>query len=326
MSFKNITKVLTATAGAAASLTAGASYMLFRQVIGRNAKLYPAVASAVVKQQNKNKPAAPAPATPDERNVWFNNQSFEEYSMVNDRGQSLRAYLLPADAPSDIYVFGSHGYRNHGRGEFNYMAKFYHDMGCNVFLVDHQSAGLSDGKYIGFGYYESADCLKWLDFMLKSFGADIQIILHGVSMGSATVMLMCGSAALPDNVKFAVADCGYTSAWNQFEYILNKAKVPVFPLLSGANAFSRIIAGYDFKDADALASVKRAKLPMLFIHGSTDDFVPTYMGKELFEACASPEKELLIVDGAMHAQSYRKDSTAYENAVRGFMQRYIKQA
>ena len=202
------------------------------------------------------------------------------------------------------------------------MTKFYHDLGFNVFIVDHQAHGESEGKYIGFGSHESRDAMQWLKFMTDTFGSDIQIILHGVSMGCATVMMMSGNPDLPKNVRFTVADCGYTSPWAEFDYQLKNAHVPTSPLLDGANFFNKHIAKYDFKKVDAVESVSHAQVPMLFIHGTKDDFVPTYMVHELYDAC-STDKDLLLVEGAGHAESYPTDSAAYEAKVKSFIDKYI---
>ena len=197
-----------------------------------------------------------------------------------------------------------------------------HDLGFNVFIVDHQAHGDSEGKYIGFGSHESRDGMQWLRFINDTFGSDIQIILHGVSMGCATVTLMSGNPDLPKNVKFTVADCGYTSPWAEFDYQLKNAHVPSSPLLDGANFFNKRIAKYDFKKVDSVESVKHAQVPMLFIHGTKDDFVPTYMVNELYDACSS-DKDILLVEGAGHAESYPTDSAAYEAKVRSFIDKYI---
>ncbi len=291
---------------------------MFNEVMNRNARLTDVLGKIIY-----TAPEPVAPAEPDERGVWFNEQKFEEFEMINDRNYRLRAYLLKSEKPSNVYAFCSHGYRSSGKGEFYLITKYYHDLGYNVFLVDHQASGESDGKYIGFGYYEYRDCLKWLDYMLEVFGSDIQIILHGISMGSATVMMMNGEN-LPENVKFTVADCGYTSAYNQFLHNAKSMHLPKFPVVNFANAFNRRISGYDFKDANPIDAIKKAKLPMLFIHGANDDFVPTYMAGELYEACTSEDKKMLIVEGAAHAESYPTDSAAYEAMINEFIAEYIK--
>jgi fermentation-respiration switch protein FrsA (DUF1100 family) len=262
------------------------------------------------------------PAT-DERAIWFEQQTFEKYTITNPKGFTLAAHLLRAENPSDVYVFASHGYRNHGRGEFNVMAKFYHDKGFNVFMIDHQAAGESDGTYIGFGYHESRDGMLWLEFMKKTFGDDIQIILHGISMGSATVMLMTGNENLPENVKFTVADCGYTSAWDEFAHNYKNMHVPTFPVLNAANFFNRLISGFDLKDTNTKEAVAKAKIPMLFVHGGKDDFVPTSMGSQLYAFCGSEHKELYIAPTAAHAESYPFHSDEYESRINAFADKYI---
>lgn len=294
-------------------------YVVFYEVIARNAKIPGKINESGAEKQMKEKPELFAP---DPREEWLNEQTFENYSITNVDGNKLKGYLLKADKPSDVYVFGSHGYRCWGKREFRRMTKFYHDLGFNVFIVDHQAHGESEGKYIGFGSHESRDSLQWLGFMLDTFGKDIQIILHGVSMGSATVMMMSGNPNLPKNVKFTVADCGYTSPWAEFDYQLKNAHVPTSPLLDGANFFNKHIAKYDFKKVDAVESVSHAQVPMLFIHGTKDDFVPTYMVHELYDAC-STDKDLLLVEGAGHAESYPTDSAAYEAKVKSFIDKYI---
>ncbi len=305
--------------GFAAGVIGVGSYLTFYEVMGRNAKLAPALGNLFVSESGLEKTDVP-----DERQVWFENQQFEKFEMINERFQRLRGYLLPAEKPSNVYVFCSHGYRNHGKGEFGLITKFYHDRGYNVFLVDHQASGESDGKYIGFGYHECPDCLKWLEFMTERFGSGIQIILHGISMGCATVTMMSGSGKLPENVKFIVADCGYTSAYDEFISNVGKLRPVVAPFMGIANKINKKLSGYEFKDANPLEAVKNASVPMLFIHGAMDTFVPTEMVYKLYNACSSEDKDLLVVEGAGHAESYPKDSTLYESKVSEFIDKYIK--
>lgn len=254
---------------------------------------------------------------------WLEGYGYEKYSITSDRGVRLVGYLMKAEKPSDIYVLGCHGYRSDGKKEFNAFAQYYLKKGINVFLIDHVAAGESEGKYIGFDRFEYADALKWLTFMTETFGKDIRIIVHGVSMGAATVMMMSGAGNLSRNVKFIVSDCGYTSAWDEFEYKLKEMKVPTQPLLNTVNAINKHRAGYDFKDTSALESVKKASVPMLFVHGGADVFVPTYMAYILYDACASKDKDLLIVDGADHAQSFIDGQAQYEAKLDEFIEKFI---
>lgn len=65
--------------------------------------------------------------------------------------------------------------------------------------------------------------------------------------------------------------------------------------------------------------MKKSSTPTLFIHGLSDGFIPASMARELFEACAAPEKRLLIVAGAGHALSAQTDPDLYFDTVFGFL-------
>lgn len=314
---KTTGKLIAATA-AITGVIGGAGYGLFHFMMHRKSSVAEKLGSVFNKVEGE--PFVPAQ---DPRAIWFAEQPLETFFMKNPKGFSLKAYLLRANEPSDVYVFASHGYRGDGKNEFQVMAKYYHEKGYNVFIVDHQAAGASEGTYIGFGYHESRDGMLWLDFMLENFGKDIQIILHGVSMGSATVMLMSGNENLPQNVKFTVADCGYTSVWDELAHNFKNVGFPTFPVLNAANFFNRHISGYDFKETSTRVAVSKAKIPMLFIHGGKDDFVPTYMGSQLYAFCGSEHKELYIAPTAAHAESYPFHSEEYEARVNSFAEKYI---
>lgn len=254
---------------------------------------------------------------------WLEEYGYEKHYITSDRGEKLVGYLMKAKEPSDVYVFCSHGYRSEGKGEFCGFAQYYIAKGFNVFFPDHVASGESEGKYAGFGAFECPDCLKWLDYLRDTFGNDIRFILHGVSMGAATVMLMSGSEKLPENVKMIISDCGYTSAEEEFTYKLREMGVPPYPLIDGVNKVTIKRVGYDIKSIRPIDAVAKAKVPMLFVHGGADAFVPTFMAHLVYENCSSPFKDILIVDGANHAQSWTDDKEKYEEKLDLFIEKFI---
>ena len=261
----------------------------------------------------------------DDYLAWLENWGYENHYLVTDDGLLLNGFLFKAKEPSKIYAFCAHGYRSSGKNEFCAHVQYYLSRGINVFLCDHRGAASSQGNIIGFGALESKDCIKWLRYINEKFGPDLSLIIHGISMGSATVMLMSGSEDLPENVKMCVADCGYTSAWDEFTYKLGEMKVPAHPLVELVNAVNKVVAGYDFKkDTSAIEAVKRSKTPTLFVHGDADAFVPTKMVYEVYDACACPDKDILIVHGADHAASFITDQPAYEAKLDAFIEKYVK--
>ncbi len=244
---------------------------------------------------------------------WLEAYGYERHFILSDKGYRLTGYLLRAREESDVYVFGAHGYRSNGRREFSKFVQYYIEKGYNVFLPDHVASGESEGLMCTFGYREREDCMKWLSYMTDTFGSDIKIILHGVSMGCATVCMMSGRDDLPENVKFTVADCGFTVAEDFFNWKIDNLGI-CFPkaITKGVFYAGKINHGMDLFDVSPLESVKKARVPMFFVHGERDALVPAFMCTELYEACGSEKKEILLVPEADHAQAFiygRKEYT-----------------
>ncbi len=255
---------------------------------------------------------------------WVEDYGYERHFLISDRGEKLVAYLLRPEKESDVYVFAAHGYRSYGKKEFCGVGQYYLSRGMNLFIVDHVASGESEGDYCTFGYNESTDCLKWLSYMKDNFGKDIKILLHGVSMGAATVMLMTGSGKLPENVRATVADCGFTSGPDFFSYRVNKMNVPAADsIVKGWIKVNKKRLGFDLNDIKPVEAVKKAEIPMLFIHGEQDGLVPCFMVYELYENCGSDKKELLVIPEADHAQSYMVGKEKYTDKLGAFIDEYV---
>lgn len=244
----------------------------------------------------------------------------EEY--ISDNGEKLIARIIEPQKNNGRLILACHGARSWGIGEFCFISDYFYKNGYTVIMPDHRGCGDSDGKYMGYGTHESIDTYYWVNYAKQHY-PDLDIFLMGVSMGAATVLMMSKNAE-DHAIKGIIADCSYTSAWDEFSYQLRKSfHLPDFPILNICNLYSRIIADYSFKDASPLNAVKEAKKPILFIHGGKDDFVPTYMEKILYDACCT-EKEMLVVENAIHARSYYTDPIKYQKAIESFMDKYSK--
>ena len=254
---------------------------------------------------------------------WVEDYGYERHFIISDRGEKLVGYLLRPKKESDIYVFAAHGYRSFGKKEFCGVGQHYMELGVNLFIVDHVASGESEGTYCTFGCNETKDCLKWLSYMTDTFGKDIKILLHGVSMGAATVMMMTGSGLLPENVKATVADCGFTNAPEFFAYRVEKLGIPAKGLVKAWNNANKKHIGFDLNDSQPVKALKNAEIPMLFIHGETDGLVPCFMVYELYEACPVEDKELLVVENADHAQSYMVGGKLYTDKLDGFIRKHL---
>ena len=270
-------------------------------------------------QDSKNDKEGEQPDAEDtEARAWF-KENCESSSLTADDGTELAAWYFAASESTHDYAVCLHGYTNEPIGMARYVKRF-HDRGMNVLAPAARAHERSGGDYIGMGWPERRDIAGWIKLIL-SWDPDARIILHGVSMGAATVLMASGET-LPENVKAVIADCGYTSEWDEFIWEAETLHIPWFPVLNSASLLSKLRDGYDFKQASALDQVKKSRIPTLFIHGSEDELVPYKMLGELYLAAAC-EKEKLTVEGAGHALSSSVDPELYWSTVERFIEKYI---
>ena len=254
---------------------------------------------------------------------WLNRQPIKRVTIRAQDGLRLNAYYIPAPKPSRMAVILAHGYSFDALTNMSALAKMFQEQfGCHLLLPDARGHGQSEGHYVGFGWHERMDMLRWIDWTIGKIGQDADILLFGISMGGAT-MLMTSGEQLPEQVKGIISDCAYTSAWDILAFQLKKIyNLPAFPFIPATSLICRLRAGYWFGEASALKQVRQAKRPILFIHGQNDNFVPTEMVNRLYENCAAP-KEKWIVPDAGHALSYFTDREGYIERVGQFIEKYV---
>ncbi|HOL14014.1 MAG: alpha/beta hydrolase [Firmicutes bacterium] len=256
--------------------------------------------------------------------TWLDSQNPARWEIQSDDGLKLVGLFIPASTPTNRTVICAHGYTSQSRHMAQFARFFHEKLGFNVLLPDARGHGESEGDYIGFGWHERKDYLLWIQRIIEEVGEDSQIVLFGISMGGATVMMVSGED-LPPQVKAIIEDCGYTSVDAQLSYQLSRMyHLPSFPLLNTTSLVTKLKAGYSFSEASALEQIKKNKLPILFIHGAEDWFVPVSMVYELYEACPS-EKELYIVEGAGHGAAYGQNPEEYERRVADFLKKYLEE-
>lgn len=229
-----------------------------------------------------------------EARAWFKE---------NRESSSLAAWYFAAPESTHDYAVCLHGYTNEPIGMARY-AKRFHDRGMNVLAPAARAHERSGGDYIGMGWPERLDIVAWIERIVQA-DPEARILVFGESMGAATAMNVAGES-LPANVKCIIEDCGYTSVWDEFSLQLKDVfGLPSFPLLDVANLVCNVRAGYDFHKASSVEQLKHATVPMLFIHGDQDTFVPYSMLDQNYEACASKVKQKLTIHGA--TQVARRD-------------------
>ncbi|MBW3091467.1 alpha/beta hydrolase [Bifidobacterium sp. 82T10] len=255
--------------------------------------------------------------------AWF-DEAKQPVTLRSRDGLLLHGWLLDPDCASPtphMYAVCCHGYT----GEPREMAKWAHHyakLGFTVLVPALRAHELSEGRYIGMGWLEHFDLLDWIDLIVKA-DARARLLLHGNSMGAATVMMTAGDARLPRNVVAAVCDCGYSSTVRQFTdtaMTMFRLPRPLASLMVGlASRVCRRHAGYRFEDASCTGALRHATIPMLFVHGGADDFVSPASLNRNYAACASIHREKLLVPGAGHTMSASTAPDVYWRKVTGFV-------
>lgn len=250
----------------------------------------------------------------------LNNRPCEFVSIVSHDGLRLsgRYYHIKDGAPLDI---GFHGYRSHPFTDFSGGTELSFQMEHNVLLIDERAHGRSEGSTISFGIQERLDLLDWVNYAVKRFGPEVQILLYGVSMGGATV-LMASDLDLSSNVKGIIADCPYAKPLDVILYVGKRTAFPSWLIKPFAILSARIYGGFDLLETDAVRAVRKARVPILIIHGEDDRYVPCQMSEPLAEA--NPEMvRRFTIPGAAHGISYLVDTPRYHQIVKEFVSKVI---
>lgn len=282
---------------------------------------------------------SPAPYNPEpeglhtvlrEGREWVRaGEDFRTLTIEAHDGLVLWGAFCPGAADSHCWAICVHGWRSCHEA-MGAAAKIYWDMGYHVILPDLRGHGNSQGDYVGWGYDDGMDMVAWIDHVVRR-DPEARIVLHGVSMGAASVLMATGGP-LCRQVKAAVSDCGYTSALEVMEYIVDtrgraalpaSVPIPVRPMTALLRRATLRRAGYDIGDAAPIEAVKRSRIPTLFIHGLRDDVVPPSMGGSLYEAAGCP-KDYLWVEDAGHTEACAVDPEGYRRVLEQFLGKYME--
>lgn len=209
-----------------------------------------------------------------------------------------------------------HGYRGNAERDLCGGIQRAFALGHNVLLVDQRTTGKSQGRVITFGVNERRDCLNWVNFITEKFGKSQKIILTGISMGASTVLMSC-SLGLPKNVIGILADCGYSSQKDIIKKCIRQMHLPpdlLYPIIKlGAKLFGK----FDPEEVTPLDAIKNTDIPIIYFHGTADDFVPCYMSQRLFDERPQNSK-IVTIPNAGHGMSFLVEPQFYISQLKDF--------
>ena len=258
---------------------------------------------------------------------WYDtlhdNGVFRDTTLVGEGGYKLHGVYAPASKPATAQgtAVVVHGYTDNHICFLNLVRMYRDDLNYNVMVPDLHYHGLSEGRAVQMGWFDRLDVKKFAE-MAHDIWHDDFMVVHGVSMGGATTMMLSGDDDLPSYIRAFVDDCGYSSVWDQFAHNLKDTfHLPPFPVLNSASIVCKHRYGWGFKEASSVNQLAKCEKPMLFIHGDKDDFVPTDHVYKNYEAKTNGYKEMWVAHGAVHANSFAKYPDVYKERVEEFLER-----
>lgn len=222
-------------------------------------------------------------------------------------------YEYAPGAPVELMF---HGYRGSAERDLSGGVQRCFRLGRSALILEQRGSQGSDGNVITFGIKEHLDCISWIEFMLEKFGADVKIILTGISMGATTVLMAAGKE-LPPNVIGVLADCGFNSAKDIMYSVMGQIGLPAGICYPFIKLGARLFGHFDLESYSAEEAMRTCKVPVIFFHGECDDFVPWQLSQANYDACVS-KKRLVLIPGAGHGLSYPVAPEDYLNALREF--------
>jgi len=238
--------------------------------------------------------------------------SARRIEIMSHDGLKLSAVYIPAEKPGGKAAIVCHGHHASALQTCAMFARYYHERGFELIMPDLRGHGESEGKYIGFSYPDRLDLCAWSEKAIELFGEDCEIMLHGVSMGAASVVSAAGCGKLPKQVRCACSDCGFSSARKQFINLVKTRKgVSIAPLLPFLSLVLKARTGYSLGDVEPARLLENAKIPFVFMHGDADDYDETAMMIDFARACKMPYRAE-IFEGAYHASCYPANKARYE--------------
>lgn len=212
-----------------------------------------------------------------------------------------------------------HGYKGSASRMTKYFDHLYSN-GYNVLAVDLRGHGKSGGSWIGLGFLDKDDIHCWVQWIKKTDNQPT-IILYGTSMGGAASLIYGGCNG--DGISGIISDCAPSDMSRIIRRVLSHRPgwlhKLIFPLLSW---FVQMFAGFPLSKAAAIQYADKISVPVLFIHGHEDGFVPPYMAEALYQA-VNVKKYIKIIDGADHVQSSDIAPQEYWSSIRSFVKKII---
>ena len=248
---------------------------------------------------------------------WYDPLEKTDYTVRSFDGYELHAQLLKNSASSTRYVIISHGITDNRFGALKY-ARFYLKLGFNAIIYDLRGHGENETAFCSYSIREGRDLCALISDARTRF-RDVSVLgIHGESLGAATTVA-CLKAH--PQVDFAVADCGFSEITTILQSGLSGMHMPPF-LVHVASFCAKLRYGFFFHEMRPIDSLAENDVPILFIHGAEDSFIPPRHSEAMAKATRG-YSEVRLIPGAGHAASALTAPELYQEYLKAFLEKVL---
>ncbi|MBE5817981.1 MAG: alpha/beta hydrolase [Clostridiales bacterium] len=193
----------------------------------------------------------------------------------------------------------------------------YTKNGYNVLVLDPRAHGLSDGEFNTVGFEESRDIIKWVEFMMDTYGIK-HFVFHGICIGAAGGILALTSGNCPDTVKAIVTEGMFANFGESVKNHLIERRKPVFIMLDLIDAWMKHYTGHTMK-IGPINFIDKLNVPLLMIHSKEDLYSTPEYAEKLYDKAGSKFKRLVWFEHGRHSMLRIKDTDLYDTSITEFL-------
>ena len=237
-----------------------------------------------------------------------------EHRVTTFDGQTLYVGFIPGDPQNKHYVVLSHGYTSSRYGMYKYAA-LYRRLGYNCVVYDNRGHGANEKTVVSFGHKEARDLMMVIEDTYVRYGTDIQLGLHGESMGAG---LQLTALQYHPKIDFIINDCGYADILSVLQWKCHQTfRLPEW-FADIASVYAKLWYGFSFHQIRPIEQLTENDIPICFVHGEADDFISMSHSQRMHEATRG-YSELHLFPGATHAMSIEADVKRYQQMMMDFL-------
>lgn len=247
---------------------------------------------------------------------YYEELNLNKIIIDSEDNYKLAGYIVKCENPIGCIIL-SHGIScSHATMLWNVELLKRNDY--DVLLIDQRGYGNSSKTISTYGFKETKDMILWIKY-LKSLNYN-RVGILGHSMGAAIALLTCNELCKPD---FIISESAFSNLKELVKFQIRTKKLPVTILIFIVNIICKLFNGFSLGEIDTLGAIRNTKIPILFIHGTNDSVIPSYMSKAMAEVT---NNEIFYINNCSHYihKDIKPSLFEYENRISNFLSKVRK--